>query len=79
MMSEDSHILCGLVWALLQICCVLAAVFGVIMYRIVVITLFYRAESEIVHKNAKISTTASAAVISLVIILLLNKVSRKIL
>lgn len=63
---------------LFLICCVLAAVFGVIMYRMVVITLFYSAKSEIVHKNAKITTTASAAAISLVIILLLNKLYQNV-
>ncbi len=53
----------------------LGAVFGVIMYRIIVVALFYAADDEFVRKNAKIATTATAACISLFIIVLLNKVN----
>lgn len=59
----------------LQIACVVAAVFGVIMYRIIVVALFYASSDEIVRRNAKIATTVTAAIINLIIIMILNRVS----
>ncbi len=60
---------------MLQICAVLAAVFGVIMYRIIMVTLLYGSSEPIVRQNAKITTSATAALINLIVIMLLNKVS----
>ena len=52
----------------------LAAVFGVIMYRIIIVTLFYASQETFVQNNAKLATTATAACLSLVVIIILNRV-----
>ena len=57
----------------------LAAVFGVIMYRIIVVALLYASDEDIVRSNAKLTTTATAALINLILIMFLNKVGTKIL
>jgi len=56
---------------------VLAVVFGVIMYRVIVLSILFVSQSEVVSKFAKIVTTATAAVINLVAIVILNRVSGK--
>ena len=61
--------------SIFQIFCVVAAVFGVIMYRIIVVGLLYAASEEVIRKNAKLTTTATAACLNLIVILLLNRVS----
>ena len=60
--------------SILQISCVLCAVFGVIMYRIIVVSVLYASDEDVVQQNAKITTTATAALINLVLIVLLNRV-----
>ena len=45
------------------------------MYRIVVVAVLYAAPNALVQQYAKITTTCTAALLSLVIIMLLNKVS----
>ena len=55
----------------------MAAVFGVIMYRIIVVTVFYASPEELIRRNAKITTTVTAAIINLIAIMLLNRVSSK--
>ena len=57
-----------------QISCVLVAVFGIIMYRIVIVAVLYAAPNDYVRSNAKIATSATAACLNLIIILLLNRV-----
>ena len=59
---------------LLQIVCVMAAVFGVIMYRIIIVAVLYASDDALIKQNAKITTTVTAALISLVVIVILNKV-----
>jgi len=54
---------------------VLAVVFGVIMYRVIILSILFVAQDEIVNKFAKIVTSITAAVISLIAILILNRVS----
>ncbi|XP_013386413.1 anoctamin-4 isoform X2 [Lingula anatina] len=58
---------------LFMLCLVLAAVFGVIIYRIVIVTLFYSTPDQLVAENARLATTATAAVINLVVIMILNR------
>ncbi len=59
----------------LQILCVVAAVFAVIMYRIIIVTVLYASTDDIIRQNAKITTTATSALLNLVAIMILNKVS----
>jgi len=56
---------------------VLAVVFGVIMYRVVLLSVLFVSPDEVVNKFAKIVTSITAAFISLVAILILNRVSNK--
>ena len=44
------------------------------MYRIIVVTILHTSSDEIIRKNAKITTTVTAALINLVLIMLLNMV-----
>ena len=53
----------------------LAVVFGVIMYRVILLSILFVSQDEIVSKFAKILTTATAAFLNLVAILILNRVS----
>ena len=55
----------------------LAVVFGVIMYRVVLLSVLFVSPDEVVNKFAKIVTSITAAFISLVAILILNRVSNK--
>jgi hypothetical protein len=61
-----------------QICLVLAAVFAVIIYRVIIVAVLYGQGDRLVKKYAKLLTTATAALLSLIIIMLLNKVYEKI-
>jgi len=54
---------------------VLAVVFGVIMYRVILLSILFVSRDEIVNKFAKIVTSATAAFINLVAIIILNRVS----
>ncbi|ELU07311.1 hypothetical protein CAPTEDRAFT_153854 [Capitella teleta] len=63
---------------LFMICCVICAVFGVIMYRVVVVTLLYSVPNPYVQQFASITTSCTAAVISLIIIMLLNRLYEKV-
>jgi len=54
---------------------VLAVVFGVIMYRVILLSLLFVSQDEMVNKFAKIVTSITAALINLVAILILNRVS----
>ena len=55
----------------------LAVVFGVIMYRVILLSVLFVSPDEMVNKFAKIVTSITAAFISLVAILILNRVSSK--
>ncbi|CAH1799995.1 unnamed protein product, partial [Owenia fusiformis] len=57
-----------------MICLVLAALLGVIVYRIVIVAVFYAQPYRYIQENAKLATTATAACINLIIIMLLNKI-----
>ena len=59
--------------SMFQICLVVAAIFGVIVYRIVVVALLYSIPE--LDSYSHIVTTLTAAAINLVIILILNLVS----
>jgi hypothetical protein len=63
---------------LFMISCVICAVFGVIMYRVVVITLLYAVDEPYVQQFASITTSCTAAIISLIIIMLLNKLYERV-
>ena len=45
-----------------------------IIYRMIIVGLLYAADSEMIRENAKLTTTATAAVINLIVIIFLNKV-----
>jgi len=61
------------------VCCVLAVVFGIIMYRVIVLATLFIVQDEIVNKFAKIVTSLTAAVISLIAILILSRVSNTLI
>ena len=58
-----------------QVSCVLIAVFAIIMYRIIIVALLYASDDDVIKSNAKLATTATAACINLIVILLFNRVS----
>ena len=53
----------------------LIAVFAIIMYRIIIVALLYASDDDVIKSNAKLATTATAACINLIVILLFNRVS----
>ncbi|KAL5010642.1 hypothetical protein ScPMuIL_012947 [Solemya velum] len=59
-------------------CLVLAALFGVIIYRVVIATVLYASSDGIIRERTSLIASASAAVINLIIILVLNFVYQKI-
>ncbi|XP_067675844.1 anoctamin-4-like isoform X3 [Haliotis asinina] len=62
-------------WVVLfMLCVVVAAVFGVIVYRITVSTLLYGTDQEEISQRASTITSATAACINLVIIIVLGRV-----
>lgn len=65
------NILCDL----LQVCVVLSAVLGSIIYRITIVTVIYEGGNVFVKRHAKIFTSMTAALINLIIIMILTKVS----
>lgn len=61
-----------------QICVVLGAVLGTIIYRISLVVVFYGGGGEFLRKHAKIFTSGSAALLNLVIIMLLTRVYNRL-
>ena len=49
------------------------------MYRIVIVAVLYASGDELIQRSAKITTTCTAACISLVVIMILNRVSNNAL
>lgn len=60
---------------LLQICIVLGAVLGTIIYRISVVSVIYGGGNSFVRTHAKLFTTMTAATINLIIIMILTRVN----
>lgn len=56
----------------------LAAVFAVIIYRVIIVAVLYAQGDTLIKKYAKLLTTATAALLSLITIMLLNKIYEKI-
>ena len=66
----------GAICTLLQISLVIAAIIGVVIYRIVIVTVFYLIDDpEWVGSNATLFTSITSACINFVIIMILNIVS----
>ena len=61
-------------WTVRQLLLVIAAVFGVIVYRLAVMTLFQRTGDIFWLKSAKIVTSITAATLNLIIIMIMNQV-----
>ncbi|KAL5010639.1 hypothetical protein ScPMuIL_012944 [Solemya velum] len=59
-------------------CLVLAALFGVIVYRVVIATVLYVSSDGIIQERTNLIASSTAAVINLIIILVLNFVYQKI-
>jgi len=57
---------------------VLAVVFGVIMYRVILLSILFVTRDEVISKFAKIITSITAALINLAAIVILNRVSSEI-
>ncbi|KAI0208292.1 Anoctamin-4 [Lamellibrachia satsuma] len=76
--SKYSRKLTSTVVILFMICLVLGAVMGVIIYRMIIVGLLYAADNEVIQQNAKLTTTATAALINLIVIIFLNKVYQEI-
>lgn len=53
----------------------IAAIIGVVFYRISVLAVLYAIDDPVVYQNAQLIVTVTAACINLVIILILNFVS----
>ena len=51
---------------------VMIAVLGVIIYRLMVAAVMYKMNSDVITKNAKIVTSATAGVLNLIVIVILN-------
>ncbi|KAK2172148.1 hypothetical protein NP493_989g01025 [Ridgeia piscesae] len=56
------------------ICLVIAAAIAVIMYEMIIVAVLYASDKKTVHQNAKLMTTATASVITLIVITVLNKI-----
>ncbi|XP_078583555.1 anoctamin-4-like isoform X6 [Branchiostoma floridae x Branchiostoma japonicum] len=71
-----------LIWAglvvLFMVTLVLAAVFAVIVYRIVIVVVFYRSDLGLISERAKLATSATAALLNLVAIMILNKMYERV-
>ena len=59
----------------LQIILVLAAIFGIIIYRVIIVALLYYSDEQSIHSIAKIITSLTAAIINFIVIIILNIVS----
>lgn len=53
-----------------------ACIVGVYVYRIIILSLSYQSEDALLYNNASMVTAATAAFINLIIIFILNYVSR---
>ncbi|KAF4518589.1 hypothetical protein B566_EDAN012417 [Ephemera danica] len=68
------HFLCFVLrFQMIQVCVVLCAVLGTIIYRISVVSVMYGSGGNFLKRHAKIVTSMSAAMINLVIIMVLTK------
>lgn len=63
---------------LFMLCLVLAAIFGVIVYRMIIVGVFYAVHNEKIQEFASIITSITGAVINLIAITLLNVVYQKL-
>ncbi|UYV68798.1 ANO4 [Cordylochernes scorpioides] len=61
---------------LFMLCLVLAAVFGIIVYRIAIVATLYASEKTLWRTNAKLITSSSAALLNLMVIIIMDKVYR---
>jgi len=62
-----------------MICCVVMAVFGVIIYRTIIVTFLYaQTDNDVIRKNAKLATSCSAAFINLCVIMILNRLYMRV-
>lgn len=68
------RVLSSLFIVMFMICLVIAAVFCVILYRTIMVALLFSSDDEFIKANAKYATTATAALLNLIIIMLLNRV-----
>ena len=57
----------------------MACIVGVYVYRIIILSLSYQSEDELLYKNASMVTAATAACINLIIIFILNYVRPTVL
>ncbi|XP_078664179.1 anoctamin-4-like isoform X6 [Branchiostoma floridae x Branchiostoma belcheri] len=71
-----------LIWAglvvVFMVSLVLAAVFAVIVYRIVIVVVFYRSDLGLISERAKLATSATAALLNLIAIMILNKIYERV-
>ena len=58
-----------------QICVVIAAVFGIVIYRVVTVSTFAAFKWALIRNNSQVATTGTAVCINFCIIMLLNVVS----
>lgn len=62
----------------LQICVVLGAVLGTIVYRISLVAVFYGGGGAFLKRHAKIFTSMTAALINLIIIMILTRIYHRL-
>jgi hypothetical protein len=69
--------LTGFVPSSFQICVVIAAVFGIVIYRVVTVSTFAAFKWALIRNNSQVATTGTAVCINFCIIMLLNVVSER--
>ncbi|XP_014662739.1 PREDICTED: anoctamin-4-like isoform X2 [Priapulus caudatus] len=74
--NKATRVLTSATTILFMLCVVLAAIFGVIVYRIVIVSVLYASDVALVRQNAKLTTTITAATLNLLVIILLSKIYR---
>ncbi|XP_071550215.1 anoctamin-5 isoform X3 [Panulirus ornatus] len=71
-MSQITRLVAANSLVILMLFVVMAAVFGVIIYRMAVAIAMYQTGSDLIRRNAKIVTSMTAACLNLIVIIILN-------
>lgn len=74
-LQHSTTVLTGSPLSPCQICVVIAAVFGIVIYRVVTVSTFAAFKWALIRNNSQVATTGTAVCINFCIIMLLNVVS----
>lgn len=72
---SSGNVFTGSLLSSCQICVVIAAVFGIVIYRVVTVSTFAAFKWALIRNNSQVATTGTAVCINFCIIMLLNVVS----